>query len=81
MSMEYELMQIVEQEKKQDLFSAGCWQCTSVRKLSSMPATLCSDTAKLKLIARMHSGWYAKSSELFRMERIPRLDWQGQEQT
>jgi len=39
------------------------------------------DTPKLKLIARKHSGWYAKSSELFRMERISRLDWQVQQQT
>lgn len=34
------------------------------------------DTPKLKLIGRMHGrGWYARTSDLFLMERIPRADW------
>jgi flavin reductase (DIM6/NTAB) family NADH-FMN oxidoreductase RutF len=35
------------------------------------------DTPKLKLIARMHgSGWYARTTDLFKMDRIPRANWQ-----
>jgi flavin reductase (DIM6/NTAB) family NADH-FMN oxidoreductase RutF len=34
------------------------------------------DTPKLKLIGRMHgTGWYARTSDLFEMERIPRACW------
>jgi flavin reductase (DIM6/NTAB) family NADH-FMN oxidoreductase RutF len=34
------------------------------------------DTPKLKLIGRMHgSGWYARTSDLFKMERIARSKW------
>lgn len=35
------------------------------------------DTPKLKLIGRMHgAGWYARTSDLFKMDRIPRENWQ-----
>jgi flavin reductase (DIM6/NTAB) family NADH-FMN oxidoreductase RutF len=34
------------------------------------------DTPKLKLIGRMHgSGWYARTSDLFEMTRIPVAEW------
>jgi flavin reductase (DIM6/NTAB) family NADH-FMN oxidoreductase RutF len=34
------------------------------------------DTPKLKLIGRMHgTGWYARTSDLFQIERIPRAHW------
>jgi flavin reductase (DIM6/NTAB) family NADH-FMN oxidoreductase RutF len=34
------------------------------------------DTPRLKLIGRMHgAGWYARTSDLFQMARIPRKDW------
>lgn len=34
------------------------------------------DTPNLKLIGRMHgSGWYARTSDLFEMPRIPLNDW------
>jgi flavin reductase (DIM6/NTAB) family NADH-FMN oxidoreductase RutF len=34
------------------------------------------DTPKLKLIGRMHgTGWYARTSDLFQMPRIPLDDW------
>ena len=36
------------------------------------------DTPRLKLIGRMHgSGWYARTSDLFQMNRIPRKEWRG----
>ena len=34
------------------------------------------DTPKLKLVGRMHgTGWYARTSDLFQMDRIPRANW------
>ncbi|WP_397571037.1 flavin reductase family protein [Schlesneria sp. T3-172] len=34
------------------------------------------DTPSLKLIGRMHgAGWYARTSDLFKMDRIPLADW------
>jgi flavin reductase (DIM6/NTAB) family NADH-FMN oxidoreductase RutF len=34
------------------------------------------DTPKLNLIGRMHgTGWYARTSDLFLMDRIPRANW------
>ena len=34
------------------------------------------DTPKLKLIGRMHgTGWYARTSDLFEMPRIPLEKW------
>ncbi|HKV25348.1 MAG TPA: flavin reductase family protein [Candidatus Acidoferrum sp.] len=39
------------------------------------------DTPKLNLIGRMHgTGWYARTSDLFLMERIPRSAWTLQEE-
>ena len=38
------------------------------------------DTPKLKLIGRMHGrGWYARTSDLFQMDRIPRANWKLRE--
>jgi hypothetical protein len=38
------------------------------------------DTPKLKLIGRMHgSGWYARTSDLFSMDRISREAWKQRE--
>ncbi len=40
------------------------------------PANHYVDTPKLNLIGRMHgTGWYARTSDLFKMDRIPRGDW------
>jgi flavin reductase (DIM6/NTAB) family NADH-FMN oxidoreductase RutF len=36
------------------------------------------DTPKLKLIGRMHAGWYARTSSLFQMDRISRAEWHAQ---
>jgi hypothetical protein len=34
------------------------------------------DTPKLKLLGRMHGrGWYARTSDLFEMPRIPVAEW------
>lgn len=77
-AMECELMQILELGKETGLI-LGRVLAMHIREdaiLDSGKHYI--DTPKLKLIARMHSGWYAKSSELFRMERIDRADWQVQ---
>ena len=35
------------------------------------------DTPKIKLIGRMHgTGWYARTSDLFDLPRIPLKDWE-----
>jgi flavin reductase (DIM6/NTAB) family NADH-FMN oxidoreductase RutF len=40
------------------------------------------DTPKLKLIGRMHGrGWYARTSDLFEMPRIPVADWEMKTET
>jgi len=40
------------------------------------PAKHYIDTPGLKLIGRMHgTGWYARTSDLFQMDRIPRGNW------
>jgi flavin reductase (DIM6/NTAB) family NADH-FMN oxidoreductase RutF len=40
------------------------------------PAKQYIDTPNLKLIGRMHgTGWYARTSDLFLMDRIPRANW------
>ena len=34
------------------------------------------DAPRLKLIARLHgAGWYARTSDLFKLDRIPLTDW------
>jgi flavin reductase (DIM6/NTAB) family NADH-FMN oxidoreductase RutF len=44
------------------------------------PARHYVDTPNLHLIARMHgTGWYARTSDLFEMPRIPRAEWNLQE--
>jgi flavin reductase (DIM6/NTAB) family NADH-FMN oxidoreductase RutF len=36
------------------------------------------DTPKLDLVGRMHgAGWYARTTELFEIKRIPLEDWDG----
>jgi len=45
------------------------------------PAKHYVDTPNLKLIGRMHgTGWYARTSDLFKMERIPRAEWKLREE-
>ncbi len=39
------------------------------------------DTPRLGLVARMHGrGWYARTTDLFQIERIPLPDWTGWEE-
>jgi flavin reductase (DIM6/NTAB) family NADH-FMN oxidoreductase RutF len=75
-SMECELMQIVEFSPENALV-LGRVVAMHVRDEAVLDAAKHHiDTPALKLIGRMHgSGWYARTSDLFRMDRIPRDAW------
>jgi flavin reductase (DIM6/NTAB) family NADH-FMN oxidoreductase RutF len=75
-SMECELMQIIDLGPEQSLV-LGRVLAMHVRDEAVIdPVKHHIDTPKLKLIGRMHgAGWYARTSDLFKMERIPRENW------
>jgi flavin reductase (DIM6/NTAB) family NADH-FMN oxidoreductase RutF len=75
-SMECELLQIIDLGPEQSLV-LGRVLAMHVRDDAVIdPAKHHIDTPKLKLIGRMHgTGWYARTSDLFKMDRIPRANW------
>jgi flavin reductase (DIM6/NTAB) family NADH-FMN oxidoreductase RutF len=75
-SMECELMQIVELGSESGLV-LGRVLAMHVREDYVIDAARHSiDTPKLRLIGRMHgAGWYARTSDLFSMDRISRETW------
>jgi flavin reductase (DIM6/NTAB) family NADH-FMN oxidoreductase RutF len=75
-SMECELMQIVDLGSSSGLV-LGRVLAMHVRDDAVLDAAKCYiDTPKLKLIGRMHGrGWYARTSDLFEMHRIPVEKW------
>jgi len=75
-SMECELLQIVELGPATGLV-LGRVLAMHVRDDAVLdPAKHLIDTPALKLIGRMHgTGWYARTSDLFQMDRIPRASW------
>jgi flavin reductase (DIM6/NTAB) family NADH-FMN oxidoreductase RutF len=75
-SMECELMQIIDLGPEQSLV-LGRVLAMHVRDEAVIdPVRHHIDTPKLKLIGRMHgAGWYARTSDLFKMDRIPRENW------
>src|SRR5580704_29598 len=75
-SMECELLQIIDLGPEQSLV-LGRVLAMHVRDDAVIdPAKHHIDTPKLKLIGRMHgAGWYARTSDLFKMDRIPRENW------
>jgi len=79
-SMECELMQIVELGTESGLV-LGRVVAMHVRDEAVLdPARHYVDTPGLRLIGRMHgSGWYARTSDLFEMPRIPRASWKLRE--
>jgi flavin reductase (DIM6/NTAB) family NADH-FMN oxidoreductase RutF len=79
-SMECELMQIVDLGTDNGLV-LGRVVAMHVRDDAVIDAAKhYIDTPKLKLIARMHGrGWYARTSDLFLMPRIPLEKWKEQE--
>jgi flavin reductase (DIM6/NTAB) family NADH-FMN oxidoreductase RutF len=75
-SMECELLQIIDLGPEQSLV-LGRVLAMHVRDDAVIdPANNHIDTLKLKLIGRMHgAGWYARTTDLFKMDRIPRENW------
>lgn len=75
-SMECKLLQIVELGADTGLI-LGQVLAMHVRDDAVLdPGQRRIDTPKLKLIGRMHgTGWYARTSDLFEIERIPRANW------
>ena len=76
-SMECELMQIIEFSPENALV-LGRIVAMHVRDDAVLDAAKHHiDTPALKLIGRMHGArWYARTSDLFNMDRIPRAAWQ-----
>lgn len=75
-SMECTLMQIVELGPDSGLVLGRVVAMHVRDDLVLDPVKHYIDTPNLNLIARMHgSGWYARSSDLFEMRRIPRAEW------
>jgi flavin reductase (DIM6/NTAB) family NADH-FMN oxidoreductase RutF len=75
-SLECERMQIIDLGPEQSLV-LGRVLAMHVRDDAVIdPAKHHIDTPKLKLIGRMHgAGWYARTTDLFKMDRIPRETW------
>jgi flavin reductase (DIM6/NTAB) family NADH-FMN oxidoreductase RutF len=75
-SMECALMQIVELGADSGLVLGRVLAMHVRDDLMLDPAKHYVDTPRLKLIGRMHgTGWYARTSDLFQMDRIPRRNW------
>jgi len=75
-AMECELLQIVEVGPETGLVLGRVLAMHIHDDMVIDPAKNYVDTPKLKLIGRMHSsGWYARTSDLFLMDRIPRANW------
>lgn len=75
-SMECKLMQIVDLGEQNGLVLGRVLAMHVRDDLVLNPAKHYIDTPNLKLIGRMHgAGWYARTSDRFLMERIPRANW------
>jgi flavin reductase (DIM6/NTAB) family NADH-FMN oxidoreductase RutF len=75
-SMECELIQIVEFETENAVVLGRILAMHVQDEMVLDPEKHHIDTPGLKLIGRMHgAGWYARTSDLFRMDRIPRAAW------
>jgi flavin reductase (DIM6/NTAB) family NADH-FMN oxidoreductase RutF len=81
-SMECELLQIVELGSETGLVLGRVLAMHVHEDFVLDPAKHYIDTPKLKLIGRMHgTGWYARTSDLFLMNRISREAWKQSKDT
>ena len=79
-AMECDLLQIVEVGPETGVVLGRVLAMHIRDDMVIDPAKNYVDTPKLKLIGRMHgSGWYARTSDLFLMDRIPRANWKLRE--
>jgi flavin reductase (DIM6/NTAB) family NADH-FMN oxidoreductase RutF len=75
-SMECKLMQIVELGEHNGLVLGRVLAMHIRDEFVFDAAKFYVDTPNLKTIGRMHgAGWYARTSDRFLMERIPRANW------
>ena len=75
-AMECELMQIVDLGGKSGLVLGRILAMHIKDDAVLDPAKCYVDTPKLGLIGRMHgAGWYARTTDLFNMPRIPLAEW------
>jgi len=75
-SMECKLRQIVDLGEHNGLVLGNVLAMHIRDEFVLDPAKFYVDTPNLKTIGRMHgAGWYARTSDRFLMERIPRANW------
>ena len=76
-AMECELMQMVPLGTTAELI-LGRVLAMHVRESAVIDSARCHiDTQNLNLVGRMHAAYYARTSDLFRLDRIALTDWQG----
>jgi flavin reductase (DIM6/NTAB) family NADH-FMN oxidoreductase RutF len=75
-AMECELMQMVELGSETELVLGRVLAMHVREDLVIDAAKHYIDNPKLHLIGRMHAGWYARTSDLFQMERFSAASWQ-----
>jgi flavin reductase (DIM6/NTAB) family NADH-FMN oxidoreductase RutF len=76
-AMECELMQIVDLGTDTGLVLGRVLAMHVREDVIIDPAKPYINTPKMRLIGRMHGGWYTRTSSLFQMNRISRADWQA----
>jgi len=75
-ALECELMQIVDLGTESGLVLGRIVAMHIADEAMIDPAKFYVDTPKLGLLGRMHgAGWYARTTDLFNMPRIPLADW------
>jgi len=76
-SMECELMQVIEFNQINALVLGRILAMHVRDEFVLDPDKHYIDTPKLKLIGRMHgAGWYARTTDLFKIDRIPLQEWE-----
>lgn len=76
-AMECELMQIIEFNQTNALVLGRILAMHVRDEFILDPDKHYIDTPNLKLVGRMHgAGWYARTTDLFKMDRIPVAEWE-----
>jgi flavin reductase (DIM6/NTAB) family NADH-FMN oxidoreductase RutF len=78
-AMECELMQTVELGSETELVLGRVLAMHVRADLVIDPTKHYIDTPRLKLIGRMHAGWYTRTTNLFRLDRISLAEWQARD--
>jgi flavin reductase (DIM6/NTAB) family NADH-FMN oxidoreductase RutF len=78
-AMECELIQIVELGSETGLVLGRVLAMHVREDLVVDPAKHYIDTPRLNLIARMHAGWYDRTTDLLQLDRISAADWKSRE--